>query len=484
VKAILKKLLPNNRFAGSVSVLAGGTASGQLIVIAASPILTRLYTPEDFGLLAVYTGILGIIGVIASMRYQLAIPLPQSDQEAASITVLSLIVVAVTTLCSAIYIWLLGGELVNLLNSPILGDYLWLIPTGLFVTGVYQVFQYWALRKNEYSKIARTRLTQSLVMVTIQLTGYLLGPIALLVGRVLGQSAGVWSLIKSALRKNSEDFGNTNEKKIWGVAREYRNFPLVSTWTGLASSGGSNLPPILIAAFLGAGPAGMYALAHRVLSQPMSIIGHAVGDVFYRQAAEAYRDGTLDTTVNRVYTSLVKIALPPALIAFLLIPDLFVFVFGENWYIAGEVSRWMIPWLFCEFVVTPSTRVYPILGLHGIALRFQLALLLSATTSSVIGGGYFKSVVLIVTLMSAFNFLIYLWRASLTFGLVGLKKRTPIYILVKAIPSSLFCCLPILFLLTIYEDVFSGGLLSFLMISMSVFMTMTFVTFSLKKALS
>ena len=78
LKETARRLLPRNRFARSVSVLVGGTAAGQIIVMAASPILTRLYSPEDFGLLSVYAGLLGILGVIASLRYQLATPLERS----------------------------------------------------------------------------------------------------------------------------------------------------------------------------------------------------------------------------------------------------------------------------------------------------------------------------------------------------------------------------------------------------------------------
>ena len=136
ITAKLKQLLPNNRFARSVSVLAGGTAAGQLIVIAASPILTRLYTPEDFGLLAVYAGILGILGVIANLRYQLAIPLPDSDEDAASIAALSLLVVVLITVLAAIAVWLFGAELVHLLNTPALETYLWLVPVGIFLVGI------------------------------------------------------------------------------------------------------------------------------------------------------------------------------------------------------------------------------------------------------------------------------------------------------------------------------------------------------------
>ncbi|MFL1455736.1 lipopolysaccharide biosynthesis protein [Marinobacter sp. GN3S48] len=480
----IRNLVPNNRFVRNVSVLAGGTAAGQLIVIAASPILTRLYTPEDFGLLAVYAGILGILGVIASLRYQLAIPLPESDQEAASIAVLSLLVVLITTFFTAVAVYFFGDHIIGSLNTPGLGPYLWLVPLGLFLVGAYQVFQFWAIRTKEFSNIARTRFTQSLGMVITQVAGYSLGPIALLLGRVVGQGAGVLALTRSAFKTFSKEFLETTFTSVKSRASEYKHFPMVSIWTGLASSGGSNLPPLLIAASLGVGPAGIYSLAHRVLSQPMAIIGAAVGDVFYRQAAESNRDGTLGRTVERVYSSLAMLALPPALAAFLLIPDIFVFVFGDNWSEAGEVGRWMIPWLFFQLVVTPSTRIYPILGLHGVALKFQLSFLCSTVFSVLVGGWVFNNLVTTVALISTINSFVYIWRSASTFELVGLKRRRAFYALLKAFPSALLGSFPIIVLMIFYDNIFNSGLVSLFLVSTSCVLLLVLGVFNSKKVLS
>ena len=463
----LKRLLPNNRFARSVSVLAGGTAAGQLIVIAASPILTRLYTPEDFGLLAVYAAILGLLSVVASLRYQLAIPLPESDKEAASIAVLSLLAVVVTTLFTAVVVWLFGAQIVKLVNAPGLAPYLWLVPTGLFLLGIYQIFQYWAIRTSEFSNIARTRLTQSLGMVVTQIVGYSLGPIALLLGRVVGQSAGIIGLARSAFNKNSDDFRSTTVKDIKYGASKYRNFPIISTWTGLASSAGLNLPPLFIAGFLGVSSAGLFSLAHRVLSQPMAVIGKAVSDAFYQKAAQANREGNLGDSVESIYSILVKLALPPAITIFIAIPDVFIFVFGAEWALAGELARWMTPWLFFQFVVSPCTGIYPIIDRHDIALRFQLSLLASSVLGSIVGGLYFDSLISVVIIISILSSFVYLWRAITTFKVVGRPASHAFLYIVKSIPLSILINIPLL----VYYEFLEYGFLSFIFV---VFVTVIF----------
>lgn len=448
---MLKTLLPQNRFARAVSVLVGGTAGAQLIVIAASPILTRLYTPDDFGLLAVYGAILGILSVIASLRYQLAIPVPESEEQAASIVILSLLIVCVTTLCSALVLWLFGEQLIRLLNMPAIRSYLWVIPLGLFLIGLYDVFQYWAIRTKAFSNITKTRLTQSIGMVIVQIGGHALGPAALLAGRVIGQSFGVFGLGKSALTASKTSFRNVNKESIKSVARAYKNFPIIGTWTGLTNSAATNLPPLLIAAFLGAASAGLFSLAHRVLSQPTAIIGKAVSDAFYQRAVEANREGGLGEAVKSVYSTLVKLALAPAMTIFLVMPDVFIIVFGDSWAAAGEIARWMTPWLFFQFVVSPCTGIYPIIDRHDIALRFQLSLLLASLIGAVVGGLYLKDLVWAVLIISALSSLIYLWRAATTFSVVGLNWVAALWLIIESMPLSLIINIPV-FLALMVDD--------------------------------
>lgn len=438
-------MLPKNRFARSVSILAGGTAGAQLIVILISPVLTRLYSPEDFGLLAVYAAILGILSVIASLRYELAIPVPEKQEEAANIVFLSILLVCFTTFLLSIVLWLFGAQIIDLLNAPNMNDYLWLVPLGFLLVGIYRVLQYWAIRQKAFSDIAKAKLSQSLSMVIIQVGAHSFAPVALLVGRLAGQSVALVRLVKIVIKEDDRaSFRAVKKESMTNVAKRYKNFPLIGTWSGLTSSAGMNVPPLIIAAFLGASSAGLYSLAHRVLSQPMAIIGKAVSDVFYQRAAEASREGRIGEVLESVYSTLVKLAVAPAIIIFLIIPDAFLIVFGDGWLEAGEVARWMTPWLYFQFVVSSCTGIYPIIDRHDIALRFQISLFLAALLGSVVGILYFGDLVCAVIIVSALSSVVYLWRAAETFHVVGLKWSFAILIFVNALPFSILVSLPVI----------------------------------------
>ncbi|MEO6959657.1 MAG: oligosaccharide flippase family protein, partial [Burkholderiaceae bacterium] len=197
---IIRRCLPKNQFARSVSVLAGGTAASQLLGLCAAPIVTRLFSPEDFGLLAVYGGLLGLFTVIASLRYELAILLPEDDQEAANIATLSLLIVVAISVLSILMALLGHVSISRLLGVPILSHYFWLLPFGVLLVGIYQVFGFWALRTKNFTAMSGTRLKQSLTSIIIQILGYKLGPVALLIGHAAGQGMGGFSLGKAAMR--------------------------------------------------------------------------------------------------------------------------------------------------------------------------------------------------------------------------------------------------------------------------------------------
>lgn len=372
---IVRRLLPKSAFARGVSVLLGGTAGAQALMVMAAPLLTRLYTPEDFGLLAVFTALLALLTVIASGRYELGIPLPESDQDAANITLLSLaIVVVVTALALTVFlIWPL--EIANAINAPELAAYLWLIPFGVFFVGCYQVFNKWAVRSKQFGSIARTRIYQSIGTLFIQIGGFKLGAPALLGGHAAGQGVGATGLLISAL--NRSEFRRCSPKAMWTQARRYRDFPIYSTWTGLFNTASLQLAPILFLALFGASVAGLYALTLRILSMPGSLIGNAVGSVFLSEAPEARRNGTLPALVTRLHSRLAMAGALPLAVLLFFGPELFAFVFGEQWRQAGVYAQWMAPWIYLQFQWSPLSMLATVLELQKEAMIAQLLTLFS-----------------------------------------------------------------------------------------------------------
>ncbi len=472
MKEQIKKLLPRNRFARSVSILAGGTAAGQAVVVLASPLLTRLYSPEDFGVLAVYASLLAIIGVIASLRYQLAIPLPEKDEEAAHVTVLSLLVVLGMTLLTILVVAFFREPIAQAVNVPVLASYLWLLPLGLLLAGIYDVFNHWAIRIKAFPAIARTKLTQSLSMVGVQLGGFMLGPLALILGHVSGQAAGNTSLGMLAIKTKWDNFRSVKTTGVIQAATRYIRFPIFSTWGGAFNTAGTQLPPLLFAAFFSASAAGIYLLAQRVLAMPMHLIGKAIADVFFSSAADARRKGVLSQLVANVHEKLAQIAMPPALVLVLAGPDLFEMVFGPDWRQAGHFAQWMVPWIYLQFVTSPLSNLFSVLEKQFQGMVFQGALLGSRVFSLFIGA-YYQDIMLAVALFSVSSAACYL---VLLFLLLYYTENT-LLVLWNSITSSLGWSLFIVLPLILYYSL-SDGIL-YLIVAFSLSLLLILIRYSL-----
>ncbi|MEW6216689.1 MAG: oligosaccharide flippase family protein, partial [Candidatus Bipolaricaulota bacterium] len=250
----LRRFIPRGGFGRSVAVLAGGTALGQTVTILASPLLTRLYDPQDFGIAAVYTSLLSIFSVVASLRYELAIPLPEEEPTAANVLWFSLLMVGLTACVAGLGVWFLGGKLVHLVNSPGLRPFLWLLPLGMALVGTYQVFSYWAIRREAFPRLARTKVTQGVSSVAVQLLfGFAYaGPLGLLLGRVVGQAAGVGTLALLARRRDAEALRAWSWQRMRYVALRYRRFPMLSSGAALINALGLQVPVLLLSSLYGA----------------------------------------------------------------------------------------------------------------------------------------------------------------------------------------------------------------------------------------
>lgn len=461
----MKKLLPKNHFFRSAGVLVGGTAGGQLIMVLSAPLLSRLYSPEQFGLLAVYISILSLFAVIASLRYELAIPLAESAAEAANVAVLSFFCVLCVTVIAAIIVMFMRQEISEQLAMPELANYFWLLPLSVLVLGGYQVFNYWAVREKKFDTIARSKIVQAISILSVQFIGYRAGGVMLLVGQASGQGAGTISLASNILKGSA--LKQCSRQGILKAAYRYRQLPLFSTWAGFFNAAGQQLPALMLAAFFSASSVGQYALAQRVLMLPMSVIGTAIGQVFFGNAAEAHREGRLGPLVRKIYDQLSSVAMPAALLLVLAGPQIFLFVFGDDWEQAGVFARWMAPWLYMVFITSPLSTLLSVLEKERLGMFLQAFLLAARAFAIAIGAwvGDVQTAVILFSIVSALYWLLFLlWIMQSTHNSCFLLAKLEL----KRLALSLLCLMPLWYGLSASStsfSLYSGVALSVLMLA-------------------
>ncbi len=358
-------------------MLAGGTALAQAIGVLSAPVLSRLYTPDDFGVLGVYTSLFSILLAVNSLRYEFAISLPKDDEDAVNLLALTLALVAGTTIVFAIALGLLADQIVSWTNAPALRPYLWLLPLGLLGAGFYEALNYWTIRRQQYPRIARTRFTQS---IAGSLTPVLLGLLrpgagGLLIGHVISQGVGSSTLARHAWRDDRTALRRVTLRGMGRMARRYYRFPLLSTGSSLLNSLGLNLPRLLLSLFYGTSVTGWFLFGQRIIALPMALVGASVGQVFLGTIAQLKNDAPerLKPFYLKTARRLLLLGLVPSAFLMLTGAPLFAWVFGPEWETAGLYAQILAPMFLVQFVVSSLSQIMIVLERQSVQLVWDFA---------------------------------------------------------------------------------------------------------------
>lgn len=375
VQALLNRLLPRASFVRNVGVLAGGTAAAQAIGVLVLPVITRLYTPADFSILAVYASILGIVAGVACLRLEIAIPLPELDEDAANLLAVALLCSTAFSLLATLFVWWVPDHIVNAVSQPGLRPFLWMIPLGIWLASSYAALQYWATRKKRFGAIAKTRIGQTAGSTVTQLAGGILnavGPFGLLLAQLIGSGAGVFGMARTAWREDKQALLGINWADIRHVLRAHDRFPRYSTFEAFANNGAIQLPIIIIAAVTAGPEAGYLFLAMRAMAIPIGLIGGAVSQVYLSRAPDENRAGQLGPFTLKAIAGLMRTGVGPLLFVGIVSPMAFPLVFGADWERAGEMVAWMTPWFILQFVSSPVSMSMHVTNNQRTALQLQI----------------------------------------------------------------------------------------------------------------
>jgi O-antigen/teichoic acid export membrane protein len=351
-------------FIQPVMTLVTGAVAAQAITFAGRPVLTRLFTPEEFGVLTLFTTLTVLFGVVGTGRFEDAMMLPARRADAARLLALALGVALATAvvLAAAVIPW--REALSRWLESPSLSPSLVLLPAAGLAAAWGLALETWHTRLGRFRRISAGRVAQSVVAVGTQVTAGVLGASA--VGLTAGATAGmaVLALVVAApltrrdggiLRVALRARGLTR-----GLAHRYRRFPTFAAPAALLNTLSGRIPVFGLAVVFGAGPTGLYGLAFGTLALPVGVVTSAVGQVFFAHAAPAHRAGTLAPLTRQVHRRLALMAAFPMAAAALAGPEAFALVFGPAWEEAGIYARLLAPWLLLSAIVPPLTRVFDV----------------------------------------------------------------------------------------------------------------------------
>jgi len=350
---MLNKLKPKSEFSRNVLTLMTGTTIAQAIPIAISPILTRIYSPEDFGVFALYISVASIISVVATGGYEHAIMLPKKDEDALNIVVLSISISFLVSFISFLIVFFFNTQLTMLLGNPTIASWLYFIPITVLLTGVYQSFNYWNNREKEYKILAMNRVIQSGATATTNLgmglSGF--GASGLILGGVLGQGVSAIVLAITTFKNKNIFLKNVKKIKIIVLAKKYIDFFKYSTLSSLLNSLSFNLLSILLSKIFSVTVLGFYSLVYRILTLPSALIGNSISQVYFQESTKQkniYGNNRVVFMATLKKLTLISVAIYVPMYFYIVM--LMTFIFGEEWKISGEIAKILIPLMLVRFV--------------------------------------------------------------------------------------------------------------------------------------
>lgn len=354
----MKNKLFDQEFNRSVFKLTIASLLAQTIIIFSTPLLTRIYTPEDFGVLSLYISVSGVALALATCRLEMAIMLPSNNYEADNIVSICLLISTCVTsvLLFCVFVFSIFEE--SIFGSGLFKSWMYWLPITTFFGGAVQAISIWLNRAKEYQLLAASKLIQSgsvsFISIVLGFYFYLSG--GLIVGFVAGAVLTSMYLIYKA-GKSGLSFSYPFKVRLY--CQKYKNLLFYSLPGSLLDNFRLVIINILIGFYFGNDKIGFYTLALKFIQLPSVLIGSSLSQVLFEEISTRKRNNQAIYThvksyVKRTFILALLIYIP----VYILSEWGFAFVFGSNWKEAGDVAKILIPWVFLSFISSPLSMIY------------------------------------------------------------------------------------------------------------------------------
>ena len=374
-----------------IAKLIGGTISAQIIIVIATPIITRLYTPGDLGVLGVFVSVSGILGVAACMRYDLAIMLPKSDEDSINLVVSSCAIALFTSIILLVSLWMfreIGGDLFDFdLNL------IWtcLVPAGVLILGIANAFSTWQSRKKQFNRLALGRIMRALVLVGSQIVlRWEADPIgdgaALITAQLVADTILVLVLADGILEFAQSHANLRSFNHYKRLIKRYKKFPFFSVWGGLFNRSAAYLPQLMFAFLFDLEVVGFLLVSQKLVGMPVSVVGEGVSRVFFQKATEYRNEGRpVHIMLSIVLIGLFILSISILGILSMAAPYLIVPLLGQEWVKVGRYIQILAPMYAFKFSASPVSQLAIVFEKQERFLLWQVAYMTVSIVSIVIG---------------------------------------------------------------------------------------------------
>lgn len=347
--------LLKSEFFKNVSILMTGSVISQIIPYFSAPIISRLYSPEDYAVVAAYNSITVLLTIVATGMYSSALMVDKTDEIAFNTGAAAFIVTIFITLISLIVFLTFNKIIAGLTGNENITFWLYLIPLTVFFTGGYQTLNMWNNRKKRYKRLAGNKIFQSIIISGATLImGFLsYHSTGLMISMLLGQIISFGLLFFQTIKEDKIYIRHLSFSSIKNSFKVHQDFPKYNMPQGFLDGFRESSIVLIISNYFGQVVLGSYSFAMVILNKPIQVIGSSFNQVFYQRASDKFNDGSEIWTLTKKTTLLLFIiSLPISSVLVFWGGQIFKFVFGPKWEQAGFYAQILSIWILSRFIIS------------------------------------------------------------------------------------------------------------------------------------
>ncbi len=395
IKKLVLALKVKSSFAQNTFILSIGTISSQVVSMLFYPILSRIFSPEEFGLLALIISITAILGTLSTGRYEGSILITDSKRDAANVIALILFLSSGILLFSYFIMRFFSTDLETWFGNRDLAKWLFVIPLNAFFIIIYNIYNEWCVRNGSFKELSWNKLLNSSAN-SIGKFFFGVGKIVssgLVLGELLGRFITACFCVFRVIKKEKDFFNGISFDRIKRMAKRYIEFPMFSLPGALVNTFGGQLPIILIAFYFSSKEVGFYSMTMTVLSIPSTVISKSIRDTFRQRANEDYKKyGNCRRIFIKTFKLMLTLSVTGTILVFFLLPRLFDLFLGSDWITSGQYAQILIPLIALSFVSNSLSGVFIIAEKIKVQFFFQVYYLIISAVSLWVGYYFFKTV--------------------------------------------------------------------------------------------
>ena len=340
-------------------VLSSGTVLGQLISVLASPLLTRLYSPADFGLFALFTAMVSTFTPAVCGKYEIALIVPKSNDHGKHLLGIAIYFALFISIILFVVMLITGDTILSFLHTESLGKWSFVVPAALFITGLFNAVSYFSNRQKNYTALAQSRIFRNIVCVTVTVAGGLLaiGFSGLLLGYMVSALVAAIFLIYKNYTKFSPLVMRLESAKT-KIFYQYADYPLYNATTGLLNGLALTLPVFFLSRYFPENIVGYFAIVGQMSQKPLDFISYSVSQIHLKKTADLINQKKPITPyLFKLTFVLVAVVALPTLTMIFWGPNIFSFILGNEWRVAGGYAQIMMSAIAAGFVVSTLSGI-------------------------------------------------------------------------------------------------------------------------------